>query len=95
MIKFNDMEKKVIVSVLYEQFGDKQEELGKCFGDVSQSTISSWIKEGKYIQQVNDMKKQYDELKKQMKELGYRPVGEPIKIDEVGPVVLTALELKK
>ena len=102
MPEFNDKQKKIVASILYEQYGASQKNLGKAFGNISQSTMSSWIKEGKLLLQIESAKKdaqewkeRADNLHKELKALGFRRVDESIDIDEVGEAVERALDLKE
>jgi len=102
MPDFSIRELKVVAAVLYEQFGATQQQLGQVLGKKSQSTVSSWIKEGKYIMQVEQQrttaekwKSKCEEMANELKSLGYRPVSEPIDVNEVRKVVVEALELDK
>ncbi len=63
MPHFNKEQIKVIVALIYLQFGTKQELLGQCFGNVSRSTICSWIKEGKYLIELAEYQKKLSELR--------------------------------
>jgi len=64
MPEFSNPELKVVAAVLYEQFGVPQQQLGQVLGNKSQSTISSWIKEGKYILQVEEQRITAEKWKK-------------------------------
>ena len=70
---------KLMSYLLTEEFGRTQQKVAELF-DVSQSTISSAVKEAKLLAKIESMKKELTEARKTLIDKGYKP-SEPKLLD--------------